>query len=224
MLMAGRGGVIAALSAAVLVLAGCGSTVAGSATWPGATLKKVALTAADFPPGVQFDRIVEKPGVPDSAGAPPSMLSRPAGCANALTNVIAESAERGPGSAAKYAATYDGARILMTVLSWRLDLDKLQAAAIRCAKFDAFFDPRAQGIPITTTELDGVEKGVLAYQQTMRLNGSPSSVYMAFMNVGKLAVFGIAFPTPDPRIDAKASLPQTFLDVVAKQAEKIRTT
>ena len=47
---------------------------------------------------------------------------------------------------------------------------------------------------------------------------------MAFINVGKLAVFGIAFPTPDPRIEAKASLPQTFLDVVAKQAAKIRAT
>ena len=87
------------------------------------------LSAADLPPGVQFDRIVERPGLPDGAGAPPSMLSRPEGCANALTNVIAESAERGPGSAAKYSVGYDGARIVMTVLSWRLDLGKLEAAA-----------------------------------------------------------------------------------------------
>jgi len=222
--MAGWGGVTAALGATVLVVAGCGSTVAGSATWLGATLERVALSAADLPPGVQFDRIVERPGLPDSAGAPPSMLSRPEGCANALTNVIAESAERGPGSAAKYSVGYDGARIVMTVLSWRLDLGKLEAAAVRCANFEAFFDSRAQGIPITTTELGGVEKGALAYQQTMQLNGSPSSVYMAFINVGKLALFGIAFPTPDPRIEAKASLPQTFLDVVAKQAAKIRAT
>ena len=222
--MVGRGGVIAALAATVLLVAGCGGTVSGSATWPGATLKKVTLSAADFPPGVQFDRIVDQPGAPDGAGAPPSMLSRPEGCANALTNVIAESAERGPGSAAKYSVGYDGARIVMTVLSWRLDLAKLKAAAVRCAKFEAFFDARAQGIPITTTELSGSEKGALAYQQTMQLNGSPSSVYMSFMNVGKFALFGIAFPTPDPRIDAKASLPQTFLDVVAKQAARIRAT
>lgn len=215
---------MAALSATVLLAAGCGGTVTGSATWPGATLNKVTLSAADFPPGVQFDRIVDRPGVPDGAGAPPSMLSRPEGCANALTNVIAESAERGPGSAAKYSVGYDGARIVMTVLSWRLDLAKLEAAAVRCANFEAFFDARAEGIPITTTELSGVEKGALAYQQTMRLDGSPSSVYMAFMNVGNLALFGIAFPTPDPRIEAKASLPQTFLDVVAKQAAKIRAT
>ena len=110
------------------------------------------------------------------------------------------------------------------MLSSRLDLGKLEAAAVRCANFEAFFDARAQGIPITTTELGGVDKGALAYQQTMQLNGSPSSVYMAFMNVGKLALFGIAFPTPDPRIEAKASLPQTFLDVFAKQAAKIRAT
>ncbi len=31
------------------------------------------------------------------------MLSRPEGCANALTNVIEQSGERGPGSAEKYA-------------------------------------------------------------------------------------------------------------------------
>ena len=210
--------------AAGLLVAGCGSTVAGSATWPGATLERVTLTSADLPPGVQFDRIVDRPGLPDSAGAPPSMLSRPEGCANALTNVIGESAERGPGSATKYSVGYDGARIVMTVLSSRLDLGKLEAAAVRCANFEAFFDARAQGIPITTTELGGVDKGALAYQQTMQLNGSPSSVYMAFMNVGKLALFGIAFPTPDPRIEAKASLPQTFLDVFAKQAAKIRAT
>ena len=61
------------------------------------------------------------------------MLSRPQGCSNALTNVIAQSAERGPGSAAKYAASYDGARIAMTLLSWNLDLDKIEAAAGRCA-------------------------------------------------------------------------------------------
>ncbi|MCI4676415.1 hypothetical protein [Candidatus Mycolicibacterium alkanivorans] len=222
--MAGRGAIITALAATALVVAGCGSTVAGSATWPGATLKKVTLGAADFPPGVNVDRIVERPGLPDGAGAPPSMLSRPEGCANVLTNVIAESAERGPGAAAKYSVGYNGARIVMTVLSWRLDLGKLEAAAVRCANFEAFFDAAAKGIPITTTELSGVENGALAYQQTMRLNGSPSSVYMAFMNVGRLAVFGIAFPTSDPRIEAKASLPQTFLDVVAKQAAKIRAT
>ncbi len=218
-----RGGVVAVATVAVLVLAGCGTTVDGTATWPGATLDKVTLTGADFPSGVQFDRITEHPGEPDGAGGPGSMLSRPEGCANALTNVIARSAERGPGSATKYAVSYDGARIVMNVLSWPLDLAQLEAAADRCASFEALFDPNSEGIPITTTRLPGVENGTLAYQQTMQLQGSPSSVYMAFQNIGSLAMFGIAFPAADPRIEAKASLPQTFLDVVAKQAAKIRS-
>ena len=219
--MVGRG-VLAV--AAALLLAGCGQTVAGTPTWPGATLEKVTLTGADLEAGVQFDRIHDKPGQPDGAGGPGSMLSRPAGCANALTDVIAKSAQRGPGSATKYAVSYDGVRIVMTVLSWSLDLQQLKATANRCAKFEAFFDPNSEGIPITTTRLPGTERGVLAYQQTMQLQGVPSSVYMAFQNVGALSTFGIAFPTADPAIEAKASLPQTFLDVVAKQAAKIRAS
>jgi hypothetical protein len=222
--MSGRTALVTAAAGAAVLVAGCGSTVAGTATWPGATLEKATLTAADFPPGVQYDRIVEQAGQPDNAGSPPSMLSRPDGCANAMTHVIAGSAERGPGSAVKYAATYDGARIVMTVLSWPLDLAKIEAVAGRCAKFEAFFDPVSDGIPITTTELPSVGDNALAYQQTMQLMGSPSSVYMSFQNVGRYGVFGIAFPTPDPSIDAKASLPQTFLDVSAKQAAKIRRT
>ncbi|KDE97977.1 hypothetical protein Y900_003230 [Mycolicibacterium aromaticivorans JS19b1 = JCM 16368] len=221
--MSGRAVLVTASVAAVLV-AGCGSAVSGTATWPGATLEKATLAPADFPPGVQYDRIVEQLGQPDNTGSPPSMRSRPEGCANALTNVIAGSAERGPGSAAKYAATYNGTRIVMTVLSWPLDLNKLEAAAVRCAQFETYFDTRSKGIPITTTELPGLSEDALAYQQTMQLMGSASSVYMAFQNVGRYGVFGIAFPTSDPSIAAKASLPQTFLDVFAKQAVKIRNT
>jgi hypothetical protein len=219
--MSGRA-VLVTASVLSVVVAGCGSTVSGTATWPGATLEKAALVPGDFPAGVQYDRIVEQAGQPDNTGSPPSMRSRPEGCANALTNVIAESAERGPGSAAKYAATYNGARIVMTVLSWPLDLDKLEAAAGRCANFETYFDIRSKGIPITTTELPGLSDDALAYQQTMQLMGSASSVYMAFQNVGRYGVFGIAFPAPDPSIEAKAALPQTFLDVFAKQSVKIR--
>jgi hypothetical protein len=222
--MSGRTALVTAAVLATVLVAGCGSTVTGTATWPGATLEKATLTQADFPSGVQYDRIVEQAGTPDNAGSPASMLSRPGGCANAMTNVIAGSAERGPGSAVKYAATYNGARMVMTVLSWPLDLAKIQAAAGRCAKFEAFFDPASNGIPITTTELPPLGDNVLAYQQTMQLMGSPSSVYMSFQNVGKYGMFGIAFAAPDPSIDAKAALPQTFLDVFAKQAAKIRTT
>ena len=57
----------------VTAFTACANTVSGTATWPGAKLEKVALTAADFPPGVQFDRLVETPGQPDGAGGPPAM-------------------------------------------------------------------------------------------------------------------------------------------------------
>ncbi len=73
---------------AVLVTAaftGCASTVAGTATWPGAKLDRTILTAADFPQGVQYDRIIEKPGQADGEGGPPAMLSKPEGCSDGLT-------------------------------------------------------------------------------------------------------------------------------------------
>ena len=205
------------------LLGGCAAAVPGTATWPGAALNAAMLQIADFPPGVLYDRIIERPGVPDGAGVPGSMLSRPEGCSNALTNVIANSAERGPGSAAKYAVTYDGARMVITLLSWNLDLDSLRAAADRCAKFEAFFAPDSPAIPITTTTLTGLEPQALAYQQTMKLSDAETSVFMAFQNVGDRAVFGIAFPAPDSRVEAKATLPQTFLDVFTKQISKLRS-
>ncbi|MGI9124528.1 MAG: hypothetical protein ACR2JM_07225 [Mycobacterium sp.] len=220
--MAGRMAVAGLLTTTAVLAAGCGGTVAGTPTWPGAVLEKALLGSADFPAGVLYDRIIEQPGRPDGADGPGSMLSRPQGCANALTNVIKGSAERGPGSAAKYAVGYDGARMVMTLLSWNLDLKALAAEAARCAKFEAFFDPTSRGIPMTTAQLPGLEDGALAYQQTMNLNASPSSVYMAFQNVGSRAVFGVAFPGANPKLQAKAALPQTFLDVFAKQAAKLR--
>jgi hypothetical protein len=182
------------------------------------------LGSGDFPAGVQYDRIDEEPGLPDGADGPGSMLSRPQGCANSLTNVIRKSAERGPGSAAKYEVSYDGARIGMTVLSWNLDLDKLKAEADRCAKFEAFFDPSSDGIPITTTALPGLDDGALGYQQTMNLKGSANSAYMAFQNVGDNAVFGLAFPVDNPTIGVKATLPQTFLEIFTKQAAKLQAS
>ncbi len=212
----------AAVAAAAGLLAGCATAVPGTATWPGAVLNAAMLGAGDFPPAAQYDRIIERPGVPDGADGPGSMLSRPEGCSNALTNVISKSAQRGPGSAAKYAVSYDGARMVMTLLSWNLDLDTLHAAAERCAKFEAFFDPGAEGIPITTVELPGLEPGALGYQQTMKLNDASTSVFMAFQNIGGRAVFGVAFPTPNSAIAAKAELPQTFLEIFAKQVAKLK--
>lgn len=209
---------------AVCLLSGCGATVEGTATWPGAVLARAALTATDFPAGTQYDPIIEKPGRPDGADGPGSMLSRPEGCSNALTNAIASGAERGPGSAVKYSVGYDEARIVMTLLSWNLDLDTLRSAAERCARFEAFFDPDSPGIPMTTTSLPGLGPDALAYQQTMKLDDAESAIYMAFENVGSRAVFGVAFPVSDPAIEAKASLPQTFLDIFAKQVAKTRAS
>lgn len=204
----------------LLLVSACSTVVDGTATWPGATLEKVMLTEPDFPEGVRYDRITFEPGQPDGAGGPPAMLSKPAGCSDGLTNVIAKSAQRGPGSAVQYSATYDGARIVMTVLSWHLDLDGLAQTAERCAEFQTFFDPSSAGIPMTTTKLPS-DDGSLLYQQTMDLGGTESSMYMAFANVGPMAMFGLSMPTPNPDISAKASLPQTFLDVVQKQSERI---
>jgi hypothetical protein len=206
------------------VVAACSTVVDGAATWPGATLEKVVLTAADFPEGVQYDRISFEPGQPDGAGGPPAMLSKPPGCSDGLTNVIKQQAERGPGSAAQYSAGYDGARIVMTVLSWNLDLDTLAQTAQRCATFQTFFDPASPGIPMTTTalpeEMSPVD-GALVYQQTMELAGQESSIYMTFANIGPMAMFGLTLPAPNPAISVKASLPQTFLEVAGKQAARI---
>lgn len=202
------------------LLSGCANVVAGTAVWPGAGLEKAVLTAADFPSGVQYDRIVDKPGAPDGAAAPPAMLSSPTGCSDGLTRIIAESAERGPGSAAKFVAAYDGARMVMTVLTSPLRMERLAATAERCARFRTFFDPSDPGIPITTTALPA-HPDALVYQQTMTLGGQESSVYFAFRNVGNWSVFGIAFPTPNPSIPVKAALPQTFLETFDQQTARI---
>ena len=55
----------------------------------------------------------------------------------------------------------------------------------------------------------------------MQLGAMRSSVYFSFENVGSGAMFGIAFPTPNPTIAVKATLPQTFMDLVAKQAQRL---
>ncbi|SEH85168.1 hypothetical protein SAMN04489835_4887 [Mycolicibacterium rutilum] len=215
--MIGRFAAVAVLAVAV---SGCAPAVTGTATWPGARLERAVLTAADLPPGVQFDRVVREPGQGEGGG-PPAMLSKPPGCSDGLTRVIADSAERGPGSAAEYVVGFDGARIVMTVLTWNLDLDALAATAERCAQFETFFDPSSPGIPMTTTRLDTPRRDALVYQQTMRLDGADNSVYFSFENIGAMAVYGIAFPTPNPSISVKGTLPQTFLDITAKQADRL---
>jgi hypothetical protein len=217
-----RVGACALALLAVTAFTGCAATIAGTATWPGAELDRTILTAADFPPGVQYDRLIEKPGQPDGQGGPPAMLSEPEGCSDGLTRVIAAAAERGAGSASKYVVAYDGARIVMTVLTWNLDLDKLAATAERCARYQTFFDPSSEGIEMTTTRLPTPRPDALVYQQTMDLDGAKSSVFFSFENVGRMAVFGIAFPIPNSAVTVKGPLPQTFLQTIGKQAERLR--
>jgi hypothetical protein len=209
--------------ATALLVGGCAPPIAGTATWPGARLENVLLTPADFPPGVQFDRIDREPGLADGVGAPPAMLSRPEGCSDGLTRAIADSAERGPGSAAEYLVAYDGARMFVTVLTWRLDLEELAAVADRCAQYETFFDPSTPGIPITTTRLQTPRTDALVYEQTMQLRGQTDSVFFSFENIGNTAVFGVAFATPNPSIPVKGSLPQTFLETTARQAERVQS-
>jgi hypothetical protein len=205
----------------LMVTACAGCAIEGTPTWPGARLERVLLTANDFPPGVQFGRIAEEPGAPDGEGGPPAMLSRPEGCSDGLTRAIAASVERGPGSAAKYAVAYDGARIVVTVLTSTLDLDRLAATASRCETYLTYFDEQSPAIPITTTKLASARPDSLVYQQTLQLQGTESSVYFAFENVGDWGMFAIAFPTPVPSISVKGTLPQTFLDITALQAERL---
>lgn len=206
----------------------CAPTLTGTPTWPGAKLDRAVLTEADFPPGVQYSRIIEQPGQPDGAQSPPSMSSMPPNCSDGLTKVIATSAERGPGSAVKYNVGYDGARIAMTVLSWPLDLAALENTAERCASFEVFFDDASPGIPMTTTRLPDAERAaadgadVLVYRQSMELPGEQSTIYMAFANVGSMATFGLVTAEPNTAIPVKASLPQTFLDVFGRQTARLR--
>lgn len=212
---------MASVLLAVAALAGCSTTVTGTPTWPGARLDRVVLTEADFPAGVQYQRVVDAPAQAGAATAPPPMLSRPEGCSDGLTRVIERTAQRGPGSAAKYMAAYDGVRAVMTVLTWRLDIDELARTAERCASYKTFFDPTDAGIPMTTTRIDAPRADALVYRQTMTLAGEENSVFFSFENVGSMAVFGIAFPTPNPEITAKGQLPQTFTDIATRQAERI---
>ena len=60
------------------------------------------------------------------------------------------------------------------------------------------------------------------YKQTMALGQDAADVYMGFANIGSLSLFGVVFPTPNPNVNVKAELPQTFLTVFAEQSERLR--
>ena len=156
-----------ALAALVAVaVSGCAQPITGTAIWPGAQLEKAVLTAADLPPGVQYERL-DGGDAGQGGQRLPAMRSRPPGCSEGLTRVIEASAE--PGPTAEYLVSYDGARMAMTVLTWPLDLGRLAAAADRCAEFEAYFDESSPGIPMTTTRLPTPRSDALVYEQTMQL-------------------------------------------------------
>jgi hypothetical protein len=77
---------------------------------------------------------------------------------------------------------------------------------------------------MTTTRLQAGRPDALVYEQTMDLNGAKSSVFFSFENVGAMAVFGIAFATPNPQIAVKGSLTQTFLEITDAQAGRLATS
>ena len=75
---------------------------------------------------------------------------------------------------------------------------------------------------MTTTKLPSLRPNALVYEQTMDLSGAKSRAFFSFENVHNMAAFGIAFPTPNPTIAVKAALPQTFLTITGKQAERLQ--
>jgi hypothetical protein len=109
------------------------------------------------------------------------------------------------------------------VLTFPLDLEQLAATAERCAHYETFFDPSSPGIPVTTSRLPTPRPDALVYEQAMRLGNITDRIYMSFENVGSMAVFGIAFPTANPSIPVRATLPETFLEVAGKQADRLAT-
>ena len=201
---------------AAMGLPGCVQPISGTATWPGARLDKVVLTAADFPPGVNYGRIIENRAKPTAqAGSPPccpipGLFQRvdPGDRRLGRTGTgqccqIRRHLRRGPDSD-------DRAHVAARPRSARRRADR----GADSRRFD-----RRHRIPITTTKLPRTRADQLAYQQTMRLAGVENSVYMTFENVARMAVFGIAFPTTQVApIAAKATLPQTFLDIADRQA------
>ena len=58
---------------------------------------------------------------------------------------------------------------------------------------------------------------------TLALSTIDESLHTGQRDPRRMAVFGIVFPTPNPSISVKASLPQTFLEIAAKQAERAQS-
>ena len=147
-----------------VALAGCGSRSPAPRPGPAPGWRRWCSPRRTSRPVCSTSASSREPGQPDGAARRPPCCPRPEGCSDGLTRVIADSAERGAGSAAEYLVGYDGARMVMTVLTWPLDLERLAATAERCAQFETFFDPSAPGIPMTTTKLETPRADALVYR------------------------------------------------------------
>ncbi|SHW68121.1 Uncharacterised protein [Mycobacteroides abscessus subsp. abscessus] len=105
-----------------------------------------------------------------------------------------------------------------------IDLTNVKDVATRCAKYEVFFDTNSPGTPMTTEPVQGGPVGVLTYKQTMIMPKGTTSRYMAFANVRGVAMVATSFDLRDPSVKATATMPQTFLDIVGKQVDKIERT
>ena len=149
------------------------------------------------------------------------MLSQPEGCSDGLTRIIAAAAERGAGSASKYVVAYDGARIVMTVLTWELGSRRARRDGGALRSLPDLLRPvvgRHSDDHHQAADFASRRAGLPADHGPQR---SESSVFFSFENVDQMAVFGIAFPH---RIRLLPSKPRC-IDVSGdqwQQAERLR--
>ena len=73
---------------------------------------------------------------------------------------------------------------------------------------------------MTTTRLSTPRPDALGVRADDGFERSEEQCVLRVRKCRQMAVFGIAFPTPNPAIAVKGSLPQTFLDISGKQAER----
>ncbi len=210
-----------------MALVGCTQTVTGTATWPGARIAQSLLTADELPPGTKYDRVVADLGpvtVNNQQVVVGGMPSNPQGCADGLSPRLANAGKAGPENTARYIARFNGANIIVSLLRDTIDLTNVKDVATRCAKYEVFFDKSSPGTPMTTEPVQDGPVGVLTYKQTMIMPRGTTSRYMAFANVHGVAMVATSFDLRDPSVKAVATMPQTFLDIVAKQVDKIERT
>ncbi len=217
---------ITAIAASALALAGCTQTVTGTATWPGARIAQSLLTADELPQGTKYDRVVADlgPVTVNNQQVVGAMPSNPQGCADGLSPRLANAGRAGPENTARYIARFNGANIIVSLLRDTIDLANVKEVATRCATYEVFFDKSSPGTRMITEPVQGGPVGVLTFKQTMIMPKGSTSRYMAFANVQGVAMVATSFDLRDPSVKATATMPQTFLDIVAKQVDKIERT